>query len=202
MDTIFIVSTAAALFLLMEILFFGYTFRWLSSGKRQREKDFARLDDERRELLQLQSALKNDMTETRKISDETLKKLRLLGTETHQEWIEMRSDLEKSIEQFQTVSEKVMEETVSSITRHKLALEKAIKISVEREKSLAERLCEVNRVLKTIDKSVPVEQILKDIQSEKYGEARDLLNRGVDAPIIARKLGLSLNEVALLSHMR
>lgn len=202
MNAIFVVSSAAISFLLLELLFFGYAFRWLSAGKRQREKDFARLDDERRELLQLQSALKADMAETRQIADETLKKLRSLGADAHQEWIEMRSDLDSSIMQFQTASHQVMEETVSNITRQKLALEKAAKVANEREKTLCERLREVERVMKTLDKSVPVEQILKDIQSEKYGEARDLLNKGMDAALISKKLGLSLHEVSLLSRVR
>ena len=152
--------------------------------------------------MQLQVALKTDMAETRVLADDTLKKLRLIGAETHQEWMEMRSSVETSITDFQSVSKSVLDETLSSMTRYKMALEKSIKTASEQEKTLSERLREVDRVLRTLDKSVPVEQILKDIQSEKYGEARELLNRGMDAPLISRKLGLSLNEVALISHMR
>jgi hypothetical protein len=202
MDTIFVVIAAAVTFLILELLFMGYAFRWLSAGKKQREKGFARLDEERRELLQLQTALRADTTETKKLADETLKKLRMLGAEAHQEWVEMRSDIEKSIADFQAASHTVMEETVGSITRNKLALEKNLKVAAERERTLTERLREVERVLKILDKSVPVEQILKDIQLEKYSEARDLLNKGMDAPLISKKLGISLNEVALLSHVR
>jgi hypothetical protein len=202
MDTIAVVAAIAATLLTMELLFFGFCFRWLAAGKKQREKDFARLDSERNELLMLQDALKSDMVETKILAENTLQKLRMLGTESHQEWVEMRAGVDCAAREFQEASKIILDENVATITRQKLALEKLVRTSIERERVLVDRLHDVERVLKILDRNVPVEQVLKDIQAEKYAEARNMLNQGVDPSHISRKLALSLNEVSLLSHVR
>jgi hypothetical protein len=184
------------------MLFFVFCFRWLSAGKKQREKDFSRLDNERNELLQLQEALRSDMQETKHLAENTLQKLRLLGAESHQEWLEMRAGVDGAAQEFQESSKIILDESVATITRQKLGLEKVVKTAGERERVLVDRLKDVERVLKILDRNAPVEQVLKDIQADKYSEAREMLNQGIDPSQISRKLALSLNEVSLLSRVR
>ena len=201
-DSFVLILAFAGLLFSMEILFFVVCFRWLSHGKRTRERDFARLDDERAELLQVQAALKQDMAETKSLAEETLGKLRGLGAEAHSEWVEMRESLQTLATEFENTSKNVLNENLTAIAKHRMSLEKVCKNASECEVSLRERLRDVERVLRFLDRTAPAEQVMKEIQQEKYTEARHLLERGTDPVAISRKLGISFNEVALLSHLK
>lgn len=202
MNLMGIVITITMVLLAVEALFFLAIYRWLADGRRRRERDFAILDRERNELLKLQGTLKQDVAAAQTLARETVEKLTLLGAQVNAEWTDVEAKLQTTLSEVSRSTQETLDSHVERVVRHKMALEKAVHEARHHEQSLGETLKKAERLLRFFDRNVSVDDVLKDIQTEKYAEARTLMDQGVEASTIARKLGLSLNEVVLLSHIR
>lgn len=202
MNSAVFVIAVAFLLLAAELAFFLYCFRWLSSGKRLREREFARLDSERAELLELQAALMADLKNAKRLSEDTLGRLNRIGAEANAEWNEMIEKVESVVVEVEARTQKLMDGTLSQLHRHRLGLEKASKDGEIANAKLQETIAGARKILRLFDKSVPSEQIFKDLQTEKYAQAKKMLTDGVEATEVARKLSMSHSEVTLLSFMR
>lgn len=198
---VIVIAIAAGLFIL-EGLFFLYCTRWLASGKKLREREFARLDSERAELLELQQALAHDVAQAKQLAQETLGKLNKIGADAHAEWNDMASKIDSILGEVEKQTADLLAHQSTLATKHRLALEKACKDGVETNAMLNETLRSTKKILKFFDKNIPTEQIVKDIQAEKYSDARKMIEQGVDASAIAKKLGISHSEVALLVTLK
>ena len=95
MNLAILVFLFAAAFLVFEAVFFLYCFRWLSGAKKQREKEFARIDSERNELIDLQHAVSMDLSLAKKLAEESSAKLQRLGADVHAEWTDMAGKMER-----------------------------------------------------------------------------------------------------------
>ncbi|MCA2959840.1 MAG: hypothetical protein IOD12_06270 [Silvanigrellales bacterium] len=202
MSLLAVVASLGALFLLLEGLFFLYCFRWLSAGRRQRERDFLRLDAERAELLDLQSALAVDVREAKRMSEDTLGRLSRLGTEAGAEWRDMMERMESLLHEVETRAQETSEKSLSDIHRGRLTLDKAIRDAQVLQNSLEERVQKARALLRFFEKNVQTDEIVKELQAEKYESARQMLSDGNETSVICKKLGLSQSEVALLSYVR
>lgn len=201
MNTIAVVSIFGFIFLLLEAVFFMSCFRWLSSGKKLREREFARLDQERAELMDLQQSVSRELNQAKKISEETLSKLKRIGADAHDEWVEMTHKCDELMKILEKQSSELSENTINNVNRQRMQLEKSIQLANQTAHTLSESTASAQRVLRFLDENVPSDEILKELQAEKYSEARRLINEGTDLNAICRKLGLSQGEVQLLSYM-
>ena len=201
MNTLVIMSVFACVLLLLEAIFFLTCFRWLSSGKRAREKEFARLDAERGELVELQQAVARELREAKKLSEETLVKLKRVGADAHEEWTEMSKKCEHLVIEIEDKLREFTDTSVNQINRQKMQLEKAIQVAGQTHNQLSESATDARKILRFLDENVPSDEVLKELQAEKYAEARHLIQDGKDIGAICRKLGLSQSEVQLLSYM-
>lgn len=202
MNTFGVIIAIAFVLVAIEGIFFLTCFRWLSAGKRQREKEFARLDQERIELLELQSSLVRDVQQAKQISEETLKKLTHVGAEAHAEWLEVSERVNAVLTEVEDRTRILLDENLTHVNKHRLALEKSCKDGELLVSKLGDSVIGARRLLRLFDQSVPSDEILKELQTDKYSEARKLLSNGIEASLVSKKLGLSMSEVALLSHMR
>lgn len=91
--------------------------------------------------------------------------------------------------------------SVNQINRQKMQLEKAIQVAGQTHNQLSESATDARKILRFLDENVPSDEVLKELQAEKYAEARRLIQDGKDIGAICRKLGLSQSEVQLLSYM-
>lgn len=198
----FVIVAIGVGFLALEALFFLYCARWLSGGKKLREREFARLDTERNELEKLQQSVTRDLGTAKQLATETLNKLSRIGADAHAEWNEMTQKIDSVLTEIEKQTEALMQEHSALASRHRLALEKVCKESLEVNTTLQETLRNSKKVLKFFDKNVPADQIVKELQTEKYSEARRLLEQGMDASVVSRRLGMSQSEVILLANMR
>jgi hypothetical protein len=80
-----------------------------------------------------------------------------------------------------------------------LALEKIIKDAQILNENLIASTKKSQKILRLFDATVPPEDIFKEIQTEKYAEAKKLLQDGIEASDVSRRLGMSMSEVLLLS---
>jgi hypothetical protein len=200
-NTIAVVSIFGFIFLLLEAVFFMSCFRWLSSGKKLREREFARLDQERAELMELQQSVSRELSQAKKISEDTLTKLKRIGADAHDEWVEMTHKCDELMKILEKQSSELSENTINNVNRQRMQMEKSIQLANQTANALDESTASAQRVLRFLDENVPSDEILKELQAEKYSEARRLINEGTDLSAICRKLGLSQSEVQLLSYM-
>ena len=202
MSLLAIVASLGALFLLLEGLFFLYCFRWLSAGRSQRARDFLRLDAERAELLDLQSALSADVRDAKRMSEDTLGRLSRLGAEASAEWHDMMERMESLLHEVETRARETSERSLSDIHRGRLTLDKGLRDAQVLQNSLDERVQKARALLRFFEKNVHTDEIVKELQAEKYESARKLLSDGNETSVICKKLGLTQSEVALLSYVR
>ncbi len=186
----------------VEALFFIYCFRWLASGKRQREKDFARLDDERSELISLQSSLVRDMSQAKSMSEDTLRRLQLLGAEAHAEWSDAASKMDALLSDLDVRTQHLLDEKITQLHKQRMSIEKTSQNAHDIHVHLDESVLQARKILRFFDKNISSDQIMKDLAQEKYSDARRMLNDGHEPSLVAKKLGLSQGEMGLLSHMR
>ncbi|MEY3901711.1 MAG: hypothetical protein RL189_1017 [Pseudomonadota bacterium] len=201
MNNIVIISSFGALFLLLEVVFFMTCFRWLANGKRAREKEFARLDAERHELVDLQQSVARELKEAKRLSEDTLNKLRRIGADAHDEWTEMSRKSELVVNELEEKLRALADVSVGQINRQKMQLEKTVQIAEQTNGQLLESSANARKILRFLDENVPSDEVLKELQAEKYAEARRLIHEGKELAVICRKLGLSQSEVQLLSYM-
>ncbi|MBM3382271.1 MAG: hypothetical protein FJY29_07505 [Betaproteobacteria bacterium] len=201
MNTIVILSIFGFVFLMLEALFFMSCFRWLSNGKKIREREFMRLDQERSELVELQQSVSMELAQAKKISEETLSKLKRVGADAHAEWTEMTHKCESLLKELEDKSRELTETSISHVNRQRMQLEKSVQIASQTSSELVESTNNAKRLLRFLDENVPSDEILKELQAEKYAEARRLIQEGKELGTICRKLGLSQSEVQLLSYM-
>lgn len=202
MSLLALVASLGGLFLLLECVFFAYCWRWLSAGRARREKEFARLDLERAELLALQASLSSEMREAKRLSEDTLARLGRLGAQASAEWQDMMERLSAVLADVEARTAKLGEESLERVQRSRLTLEKGIRDAHAVGAGLDERLAKARSLLRFFDRNVPTEEIVKELQAEKYDVARKMLGEGIDVGVICKKLGLSQGEVALLSFVK
>ncbi|MEY2988270.1 MAG: hypothetical protein RJB13_1791 [Pseudomonadota bacterium] len=201
MNSTLILSTFAAVFIIIETVFFLACFRWLSKGKKLREREFSRLDQERAELVELQAAVAGELSQAKKISEETLTKLRKVGSDAHEEWLEMTKRCETLLVDIEAKSKDIVNDAVAKLNKTTMQIEKSTQIAMNTSADLKESTQSAQKLLRFLDESVPSDEIFKELQAEKYAEARRLIFEGAEVNSICRKLGLSQSEVQLLSYM-
>ena len=182
-----------------QTIFFLTCMKWLKSGKLKRDKEFAILDSERAQLIEIQATLGQEVREAKKLASETLNKLMVIGSEAHAEWEDVTKKINSVLVEVDKHSEIILEANISNLSMRSMALEKIMKDAEVLNESLILSTKKAQKILKLFDSSVPTEEIFKEIQTEKYAEAKKLLLEGVEASAVVKKLGMSMTEVLLLS---
>ncbi|RDB37072.1 hypothetical protein [Spirobacillus cienkowskii] len=182
-----------------QVVFFLTCIKWLKSGKLKRDKEFAILDAERAQLIDMQAMLSNEVKEAKKLASDTLNKLMVIGSEAHAEWEDVTKKINSVLVEVDKHSEMLLEENLSNLNMKTLALEKIIKDAQILNENLIASTKKSQKILRLFDATVPPEDIFKEIQTEKYAEAKKLLQDGIEASDVSRRLGMSMSEVLLLS---
>ena len=202
MNLLVVIASLGGLFLLMEAIFFLYCFRWLSSGKREREKDFQKLDRDRADLISLQSSVMSTLQESKSLAKETLSQLNRIGAEAHGEWNEMFTKMNHLMNEVDQHSAQISANAADTFQRTRLRLEKLMQESAHICRGLEERTLDAKKTLHLFDSSAPQDRILSEIQDDKYKRAKHLLGEGLETSEITKRLGISQSELALISFMR
>ncbi len=199
-QTLVLIVIGFSLFLFQGI-FFIICFKWISNGKKNRDKEFALLDSERKNLIHLQTQLKDDVTRAKKISDETLRKLQILGTEVQAEWDDVTRKMNSVLVEVDKQSFKLLDHSLSQISIQKMTIEKILLDARDISINMEQTIKDGRMLLRLFDNTIPKETIIKEIQSQKYGDAKKMLSEGLDASQVCKKLGLSMGEVVTLSSL-
>jgi hypothetical protein len=196
-----VLISLGATFLLLEGVFFLYCFRWLSSGKKNRERELSKLDQERAELVQLQGVVSQTLKNSEKLAKDTQTTLARLGADAHAEYNDMFAKMNELLNEVDVQSTKIAKDTATMFQKNKLNLEKLVFEAQTMSTLLSERTLDARKTLCLLDKNTPTEVVMSEIQQDKYAKARNMLLSGKDATEIGKSLGISQSELALLSFM-
>ena len=116
-------------------------------------------------------------------------------------WTEMTHKCELLLKELEAKSRELTESSLNHVNRQRMQLEKSVQIASQTSVELQEATNNAKRILRFLDENVPSDEIFKELQAEKYAEARRLIQEGKELGTICRKLGLSQSEVQLLSYM-
>ena len=189
-----------SLFGIVETVFMVYVYRTVGAAKRDREAEYTLLDKERSSLLELQKSLLSDAQAARAATKDGLAKLQQIGLETHAEWNEMTTKIGEVVEEIEKRSSVLADDVLQRLNRKSLECKKMIELANIATGELGESIKSAKKVSRYFDSQVQIEDLLKDLRSEKYQEAKQLLVSGIDANTVAKRLGLSMSEVSLVSH--
>ena len=199
MNSILVLVCIGVGLFLFQCFFFMTCIKWLSNSKKKRDQEFAILDRERAKLIELQGHLKDDIYEAKKLADETLKKLKLIGTQAHAEWEEMTKKINDVLIEVDSHSEKLLENNITKLNLQKMALDKCTLKAQQIHDAIVLVTVKGHKILKLFDTGLPADEIFKELQTNKYSDAKKMLSDGIDASIVSKKLGLSMGEIVTLS---
>lgn len=187
-------------FVAIEVGFFALIYKMFHGAKRDREKEFALLDRDRAELLNLQEELLQTTRKADAATKDSLAKLNKIGAKAHLEWTEMTTKIEEVMVEIERRSQDLIDTSLKQLNRKKHEAAHLINEIEELRKLLGQDLQNAKKVLRFFDTKVDLDTALDDLRLDKYTEAKQLLNEGLQATEISRRLGLSLREVALVAH--
>ena len=184
---------------LLQIAFFISCVKWIKGTQGKREKEFVLLDRERGELNTLRKSISADLARAEELSQETLQKLKALASQADYEWETLTSKISEVGPLLEAQSKKIITESLQEANKSSLYLSKLCKQGEHIQIGLEDAVIRSQKLLRVIGSNAPTDELLNDIQDEKYAEARRMLSEGIEAHQVSKKLGITLGEVILIS---
>ncbi len=159
------------------------------------------LTEERRLLSELRGSIHDELAAAQVKNREAMAKVSHIAAEAEQEVKNGGQSLAKGMEEIFALLTQRFEKPLAELARRQIAVEALLR-RVETEKGRMLKV--VNRgeqLVKFFDEKTPYNQVLKDMESRKYEDCRELLSQGIPPEKIAVELGLSRSEVELISHL-
>lgn len=200
MPEAWIFASILALFALLEGVFVWWVVRFVRSTKRNRDAEFSLLDKERQALLELQKVLRSDTESAREATKNGLSKLQKIGLEVHAEWGDMTARFEDVTSEIELRCKDFIDDAMRTLSKKGHECLKAADLANDALVELREATRAAEKVARFFDSQLKLEDVLRELQQQKYQEARQMLVDGVEANRIAKKLGLSMSEVSLVAH--
>jgi protoporphyrinogen oxidase len=185
-----------------EVIFALLFFYLISRNENKIKVHLQVFEQEREELLELQKAVSQELSEYKTVSEQNMSKLNKLASQVEVYVQDGTQRIEKTFQEIVEASQDKFSAEISKIQKTKLSLERTIQSSQESKASLEIVTQSAKRLLNAIDGTIPTEEILKEIQTEKYASARHLIQSGHKASEVAQKLGLTFTEINLLSYSK
>lgn len=193
-------ASGIALFLLMEAAFLCIFYRIASSGRRKRDAEFQLLDQERTEVLELQKRLLHDVEEAHRATRDGVTRLNKIGADAHAEWTDMTQRIEEVMQEIEAKAEDLVSANIQRLSKKSLELQKALQEARETQSNLNRQVLNAQKVIRFFDSSITIDEVLKDLQMDKYAQARQMLQGGAESSQVSHELGLTIAEVSLVSH--
>ncbi len=200
MSNIELIAAGITLFVLIEVLFLFILYRSVNASKRRRDEELEVIDAERNQILQIQQELLKDIKAAQSSTKEGISRLNKIGNQAHAEWTEMTARIDEVMAEIEERSNALVDESLQKLNKKTLETRKVLELSEEAVDALKENLTLAKKVLRFFDSKMRLDDILKDLQMDKYTEAKAMLQNGMDSSVVASKLGLSTTEVSLVSH--
>ncbi len=178
-----------------------FAFIYLNKRQGLSSDLLAEITEERRLISELSDSLKAELKHSQVKSKENLDKVAHLAAEAEQEVKNSGHTLAKNMEElFSEFSDK-FENPLKELAKRQSSME-ALNKKIQIEKASLSKLLErAETLIKFFDNHLPYEEVIKDIESKKYADARSLLAKGVAPEKVALELGMSSSEVQLVRSL-
>jgi hypothetical protein len=176
-------------------------FYYLNRRQERQDGVLAEITEERLAITELRDRIKADLTAAEATSRAARSDIAKLAAEAELEVKNGGGILAVELEKFVNEFRARIEGNIKEISRKQLSLEKAQKkIEIEREK-LTKTVGRAEKLAKFFSKNLPYEEVLAEIEDQKYIDARRLLTQGVAPKAVAAQLGMKESEMDILSSM-
>lgn len=195
-----VIIVALASFILFEVLILTLVLKALRNSSERRDLSLAQLDKERQEILNIQLQLRSEAESAQQLSRETLGKLQSIGLQANAEWTEMTGKIDEVISEVEQRCGELSQNVLKDINKKQLECRKIIESADRTLRELRTSLESAKKVSALLTSQGGIEEVLREIQMEKYQEARRRLLSGASLDQVSASLGLSRSEISLLSH--
>ena len=159
------------------------------------------LTEERRLLAELRNAVQEELEAAQAKARTTLEKAMLLATEAEHEVKSGGQTIAQEMEQ--VVSELTLKfvDPLKDLSRKQATLESLLRRVEEEKARLTKLLIRGEKICRFFDERIPYEDVIAEIEDQKYTDARLLLARGKPPTVVATELGISETEVRLVAGL-
>ncbi|MGE0171794.1 MAG: hypothetical protein AB7T49_03380 [Oligoflexales bacterium] len=160
------------------------------------------ISEERQRLNELFATCRDEINIGKSEIKKLVDKASALGADLEMETSAGKSALTAEMERIVAqLSEKVNQPS-KELLKQKQSMELLLrKTDIERQ-ALQKALARGETILKCLDRDIPYDTVLRELQEKKYADARELLSRGFMPSEVAKDLGLSIPEVNLIASLR
>jgi DNA-binding NarL/FixJ family response regulator len=161
----------------------------------------ADLTEERRLLTELRGSIRDELSVAQAKNREVMDKVSYIAAEAEQEVKNGGQSIANGMEEIFALLTQRFEKPLTELSKRQSSVEALIR-KVEGEKIRLLKV--VNRgeqLVKFFDEKTPYAEVLKEIETKKYDNCRELLSQGMAPDRIALELGISRSEIELISHL-
>ncbi len=192
MNTIVLITLFTADFILLGIVYFSLR-KPKASGA-----DLAEMMEERNLLQQMRDEIRAELESTSKLSKTNILEISRLSGEVEQEIKNSGQQIAQGVEAIVSEMGAKLHPTLQELQEHRNALE-MLSRKLERQKlTLEKTLDRAESFTKYLSGAIPADEILRDLETKKYSDARHLLSQGFTTDQVAKELGLHEQEVRLI----
>lgn len=157
---------------------------------------------EKTELVRLKDQLKAELAEQKDQHRKQMTKITAIAAEMDMDVQTFKDTIGQDLDQMLTGFTAKCEEQQNKARKHNFALEAMIKSCDEQHKLLLRSIKRAERLTKFFAKDLPYEDIIADLTTKKYQDARAMMTSGVPAHQVARELGLTDSELQVMAKAR
>lgn len=155
--------------------------------------------EERQVIRRLKDEIYESLESTIRDNQVVLQKTRTLAAEAEMEMSSGKARLKEELEELIKGMESRISGPLEDLTRRYAAIEKANKAAARERQLLSRSMQRAEQLIQFLNKDVPYEDIMREIQEKKYSDARFLMAKGMTPDQISRELGLTPSEIKLLA---
>jgi AraC-like DNA-binding protein len=202
MNLSFIILIVSLSCLGIEVLFAFSFLGWMKSNRSEKEKNLQFLNKERKELRELQGSIHSEFQQYSEAQKAESQKLLQIGAQVESQWLEIQAkmlEIQSHLDQKSSqLLQEIQNQTGQCSNQFSLAHRKA-QLLLDK---VDEKNKQIQEVMDTLSLDLSQDDILEMLKTQKYEKAKIELRNGAQASDIAKRLGLSMSEVALISSMQ
>lgn len=157
---------------------------------------------ERTELIALKDQLRSELAAQKEQHSQQMTKITAIAAEMDMDVQTFKDTISKDLDQMLGNFTDTCKEQQNKARKHSLALEAMINNCDSQHKLLLRSIKRAERLAKFFTKDMPYEDIIADLTTKKYQDARAMITSGVPAHQVAKELGLSDSELQVMAKAR
>lgn len=157
---------------------------------------------ERSELTALKDRLSTELAQHNEQHRQQMAKISAIAAEMDMDVQTFKDTISQDLDGMLGKFTDSCKEQQNKARKHNLALEAMINTCDTQHKLLLRSIKRAERLTKFFAKDMPYEDIIADLTTKKYQDARAMITSGMPAQQVAKELGLSDSELQLMARTR